>query len=234
VLRNLPAILFVMALVLSASTNGHGTLVERLLAWVLLLPIGITGLWAGISHVFFPATAAAHIGRQLSPFQFEVGMADLAIGVTACVSFLARPFIQGCGGFRGIDIPDGRCYRTHPRYGSRGQFRTGERRLTILHGRHLPRARYNTAYYGNARTWRRLVETEGTKGEGKMKEEPASRLPRFVVRKGRVEGSWMVWNRKIQRPAKMQQGVAARLTEGRARGISDQLMRAHEGLKPLK
>jgi hypothetical protein len=87
VLRNLPAILFVMALVLSASTNGHGTLVERLLAWVLLLPIGITGLWAGISHVFFPATAAAHIGRQVSPFQFEVGMADLAIGVTACVSF---------------------------------------------------------------------------------------------------------------------------------------------------
>ena len=87
VLRNLPAILFVMALVLSASTHGHGTLVERLLAWVLLLPIGITGLWAGISHVFFPATAAAHIGWQVSPFQFEVGMADLAIGVTACVSF---------------------------------------------------------------------------------------------------------------------------------------------------
>ncbi len=87
VLRNLPAILFAMALVLSASTNGHGTLVERLLAWVLLLPIGITGLWAGISHVFFPATAAAHIGWQVSPFQFEVGMADLAIGVTACVSF---------------------------------------------------------------------------------------------------------------------------------------------------
>src|SRR5271170_735361 len=87
VLRNLPAILFVLAIVLSASTNSHGTPVERLLAWVLLLPIGITGLWAGISHVFFPATAAAHIGWQVSPFQFEVGMADLAIGVTACFAF---------------------------------------------------------------------------------------------------------------------------------------------------
>jgi hypothetical protein len=86
-LRNLPALLFVMALVLSASTDGHGTRVERLLAWTLLLPIGITGLWAGISHVFFPATAAAHIGWQVSPFQFEVGMADLAIGVTACLAF---------------------------------------------------------------------------------------------------------------------------------------------------
>lgn len=52
-----------------------------------MLPIGVTGLWAGISHVFFPATAAAHIGWQVSPFQFEVGMADLAIGVTAVAAF---------------------------------------------------------------------------------------------------------------------------------------------------
>jgi disulfide bond formation protein DsbB len=60
---------------------------ERFLAWILLLPIGVTGLWAGISHIFFPAVAAAHIGWQVSPFQFEVGTADLAIGVTACIAF---------------------------------------------------------------------------------------------------------------------------------------------------
>jgi hypothetical protein len=86
-LRNLPAFLFVAALLLAASTRGRGGGAERLLAWTLLLPIGVTGLWAGISHVFFPAVAAAHIGWQVSPFQFEVGMADLAIGVTACVAF---------------------------------------------------------------------------------------------------------------------------------------------------
>jgi hypothetical protein len=86
-LRNLQAILFVAALVLAALTSGRGSAAERLLAWTLLLPIGVTGLWAGISHVFFPAVAAAHIGWQVSPFQFEVGMADLAIGVTACVAF---------------------------------------------------------------------------------------------------------------------------------------------------
>jgi hypothetical protein len=86
-LRNLPAILFVVALVLAAFTGGHASPVERLLAWTLLLPIGVTGLWAGVSHVFFPATAAAHIGWQTSPFQFEVGMADFAIGLTACLAF---------------------------------------------------------------------------------------------------------------------------------------------------
>src|SRR5271168_3067199 len=86
-LRNLPAILFVLALIVVASTRGHASPAERLLAWTLLLPIGVTGLWAGVTHVFFPATAAAHIGWQTSPFQFEVGMADFAIGVTACLAF---------------------------------------------------------------------------------------------------------------------------------------------------
>jgi hypothetical protein len=87
ILYNLPALLFVVALVIAASRHGHGSAVERFLSWILLLPIGVTGLWAGAFHVFFPGTAAALIGWQVSPFQFEVGMADLAIGVTACISF---------------------------------------------------------------------------------------------------------------------------------------------------
>jgi len=87
VVRNLPALLFIAALVVAAVRHGHGSVAERFLAWVLLLPVGVTGLWAGITHVFFPATAAIHIGWQVSPFQFEVGMADLAIGVTACIAF---------------------------------------------------------------------------------------------------------------------------------------------------
>lgn len=86
-LRNLPAVLLVIALVVATLRRRRGAAAERYLSWILLLPIGVTGLWAGIAHVFFPATAAAHIGWQVSPFQFEVGMADLAIGVTACIAF---------------------------------------------------------------------------------------------------------------------------------------------------
>ena len=87
-LRNLPAVLLVIALVIATARGRHsGSAAERYLAWILLLPIGVTGLWAGVAHVFFPATAATHIGWQVSPFQFEVGMADLAIGVTACLAF---------------------------------------------------------------------------------------------------------------------------------------------------
>jgi hypothetical protein len=86
-LQNLPAVLFVFALLIAAARRHDGPAAERFLSWILLLPIGITGLWAGAFHVFLPKTAASFIGWQVSPFQFEVGMADFAIGVTACIAF---------------------------------------------------------------------------------------------------------------------------------------------------
>ena len=87
VLRNLPLFLFVAALALAAASRSGAPIADRLLAWILLLPVGVTGLWAAAFHLFFPEIAAADIGWDPSPFQFEVGMADLAIGATACVSF---------------------------------------------------------------------------------------------------------------------------------------------------
>jgi hypothetical protein len=87
VLRNLPVFLFVAALALAAARRTGGSAPERLLGWILLLPIGVTGIWAAVFHLFFPEIAAADIGWEPSPFQFEVGMADLAIGATACISF---------------------------------------------------------------------------------------------------------------------------------------------------
>ena len=60
---------------------------ERLLSWLLLLPIGVGGLWSGFFHLAFPELTARFIGWQDSPFQFEVGMADLAFGVAGCAAF---------------------------------------------------------------------------------------------------------------------------------------------------
>jgi uncharacterized protein DUF6790 len=87
VLRNLPAFLLVIALLVAALHRGHWSTPERFLSWLLLLPVGVTALWAAVFHLLFPSVAAAHIGWQVSPFQFEVGMADLAIGATAFASF---------------------------------------------------------------------------------------------------------------------------------------------------
>jgi hypothetical protein len=87
VLRNLPVFLFVAALIFAWLSRSGAPIADRLLNWILLLPIGVSGIWAAVFHLFFPEVAAADIGWEPSPFQFEVGMADLALGVTACISF---------------------------------------------------------------------------------------------------------------------------------------------------
>lgn len=86
ILANLPAILFVGAFVMTAVTKSPGYFPERLLRW-LLLSIGIAYTWAGFFHIVFPHIAASSIGWQVSPFQFEIGVADASIGVVAILSF---------------------------------------------------------------------------------------------------------------------------------------------------
>jgi hypothetical protein len=87
VLTNVPAVMLVLAVLVAAIPRTGRPFAARLLDWVLLLPIGVTGIWAGAFHIAFPQMSAAYIGWEPSPFQFEVGMADLAFGITAVLSF---------------------------------------------------------------------------------------------------------------------------------------------------
>ncbi|MDM9646358.1 DUF6790 family protein [Rhizobium sp. S163] len=87
VLTNLPLLLFIIALVCAALSRSTVHWSRRYLSWILLLSVGVDGVWAGIFHVFFPAIASAQIGWQPSPFEFEVGIADIALGSVAVISF---------------------------------------------------------------------------------------------------------------------------------------------------
>jgi hypothetical protein len=88
VLTHVPLIMFVLAIVLAATMrNDAPTGAEHWLGWLLLLPIGADALWAGLFHVFAPHTAASFIGWQVSPFQFEIGVADIALGVMGIAAF---------------------------------------------------------------------------------------------------------------------------------------------------
>lgn len=61
--------------------------------WIALFPLGMTALYAFALHAFFPELAAENIGWQSSPFQFEVAMANLSIGVIGVYSaFQGRGF----------------------------------------------------------------------------------------------------------------------------------------------
>lgn len=90
VLTNVPLILVALTLVFALLRRPSGERAEHWLGWVLFFAVGADALWAGLYHVFAPHTAARFIGWQVSPFQFEIGVADIAMGLTAMAA-LWRP-----------------------------------------------------------------------------------------------------------------------------------------------
>lgn len=87
ILSNVPTIMFVAAIAIALLRNDGRPTAVRLFDWMLLLSVGVDTLWAGLFHVFFPQVAASSIGWQVNPFQFEIGVADVAIGIVAIISF---------------------------------------------------------------------------------------------------------------------------------------------------
>jgi len=61
----------------------RGFVIDRLLRYLFLFPLGLQGLWAFIGHVFFAEQAAASIGWANTPFQYEVGVANLGLGLAS-------------------------------------------------------------------------------------------------------------------------------------------------------
>jgi hypothetical protein len=62
-----------------------------ILLWVLVIGVGFSGLFGFAGHVFMADTVAETIGWLTgSPFQFEVGMANLALGVIGILCYRFR------------------------------------------------------------------------------------------------------------------------------------------------
>jgi|SRR5579872_2691886 len=69
------------------SRNARGV-VEALLLYTLVFVVGVQGLWTAAGHLFKANQVAAMTGWPPgSPFQFDVGIANLAVGVlgTLCL-----------------------------------------------------------------------------------------------------------------------------------------------------
>jgi hypothetical protein len=60
---------------------------DTLFGWLLLLSLGLQGIYTFVGHVFYPAYSAEMIGWENSPFQYEVGIADLTVGVLGVLAF---------------------------------------------------------------------------------------------------------------------------------------------------
>ena len=94
----------------------RGVVIDKLLRYLFLFPLGVQGLWAFVGHVFFAEESAASIGWAASPFQYEVGVANLGLGLAAlyaafsgfqaraAVAIAAGCFLVGAGIGHILDI----------------------------------------------------------------------------------------------------------------------------------
>jgi hypothetical protein len=69
-------------LALSPKRRGSGTAIAcTYLIYLLFIYVGLMGLLTAYAHVFRPLQTSASIGWATSPYEYEVGMADLTVGV---------------------------------------------------------------------------------------------------------------------------------------------------------
>jgi len=69
--------------------------IGAVLMWQLAIGLGLAFIWGGIGHLLMPDLVAASIGWAAgSPFQREVGMWDLALGIVGvlCLKFRDEGF----------------------------------------------------------------------------------------------------------------------------------------------
>ena len=84
VLKNFAFTMTIVALLLSLIRIADSKVRSKsdiFLGYLFFFAVGLSGIWGFIFHAFFPDMAATFIGWQNSPFQFEVAVANLGMGV---------------------------------------------------------------------------------------------------------------------------------------------------------
>lgn len=95
VLQNFGLSMLILAIVLTLFEWLMRKMVRRSVSftifyrWLALLAVGATALYAFAMHAFMPEFTAKTIGWANTPFQYEVAVANLAIGCLALLSFRA-------------------------------------------------------------------------------------------------------------------------------------------------
>src|ERR1700722_20363069 len=75
----------------SSRRSSKAAIAATYLLYLLVIYVGLMGLLTAYAHVFRPVETSASIGWSTSPYEYEVGMADLTVGVLGvlCLKFWA-------------------------------------------------------------------------------------------------------------------------------------------------
>ena len=83
-LSKFPMVMTVFALLISLFSiyrNPNRSKSEIILGNVFFFAVGLSGLWGFICHAFYSNMASQYIGWQSSPFEFEVAVSNLGMGL---------------------------------------------------------------------------------------------------------------------------------------------------------
>jgi uncharacterized membrane protein len=72
------------------SRSSKAAIANTFLLYLLVIYVGLMGLLSAYAHVFRPLQTSASIGWSTSPYEYEVGMADLTIGVLGVLCLWIR------------------------------------------------------------------------------------------------------------------------------------------------
>jgi hypothetical protein len=73
-----------------ASRTTKTAVAKTYLLYLLFIYVGLMGLLTAYAHVFRPVETSASIGWATSPYEYEVGMADLTVGVLGILCLWLR------------------------------------------------------------------------------------------------------------------------------------------------
>src|SRR5271170_413388 len=72
------------------SRSSKASIAGTYLLYLLVIYVGLMGLLTAYAHVFRPEQTSASIGWSTSPYEYEVGMADLTVGVLGVLCLWIR------------------------------------------------------------------------------------------------------------------------------------------------
>lgn len=74
----------------ASSRRTRATVAATYLLYLLFIYVGLMGVLTAYAHVFRPIQTSASIGWSTSPYEYEVGMADLTVGVLGILCLWIR------------------------------------------------------------------------------------------------------------------------------------------------
>ena len=112
-------------LFLDKQPRTKGRVAEIFLLWLLVITVGIQGISTFIAHTIYADATAASIGWPAgNPFQSEVAVANLSVGVLGILCYWMRGSFWNATVIGFSVMVAGRCCGAHQEYSSRSKLRT--------------------------------------------------------------------------------------------------------------